>query len=309
MSLESNLKQFDKLSDQLGDKAEKELIKSYSLALKEIRGYMAEIYTKYGTADGLWYPEMVKYNRLKTLEEELKQRLIELTGKNAKTLEQSLKEIYEISYYGTGYSLETEAQLNIGYLPVSEETIIQSIQNPISGLTLNERLEKNRMELIYGVKQEITQALILGESYQKVAKRLKEKFEGDAVKAMRVAQTESHRIKNAGRYDSMQLAQAKGINLSKMWVSTLDKKTRDRHRVMDGQKKPLNEPFTSRGAKGMYPGNFGKASEDINCRCTYISVIDGYEPSVRSARGEDGKTKVIKYATYEEWHNAKIAKG
>lgn len=301
MSLENDLKKFDKQADKLAELTEKELIKAYSLALKEIRAYMAEIYMKYGTEDGLWYTEMVKYNRLKTLEEELKQRLMELTGKNAKTLEQSLKDIYELSYYSTGYALENEVEIKIGYVPVSEDAVIASIQNPISGLTLNERLEKNRIELIYGVKQEITQALIMGESYHKLAKRLKDKFEGDAVKVLRVAQTESHRIKNASRYDSMQLAQAKGINLSKMWVSTLDKKTRDRHRALDGQKVPMDKPFKSGGAEALYPGSFGRASQDINCRCTYISVIDGYEPSVRAARGEDGKTKTIKYQTYEEW--------
>jgi SPP1 gp7 family putative phage head morphogenesis protein len=309
MSLQDNLNNFDKQADKLADMTEKELIKSYSLTLKEIRGYMANIYEKYGTEDGLEYSEMQKYNRLKTLEEEIKKRLMELTGKNAKTLKQSLKDIYELSYYGTGYSLETEAQVNIGYLPVSQDVITASVQNPISGLTLNERLEKNRTDLVYSVKQEITQGLILGESYQKVAKRLKDKFEGDAAKAIRVAQTESHRVKNTGRFDSMQRAQAKGIQLKKRWVSTLDKKTRDRHRKLDGQQVDLDKPFKSSGGEALYPGSFGVASQDINCRCTYVSVIEGYEPTVRSARGEDGKSKVIPYQTYQEWHEAKIAKG
>lgn len=310
MSLESDLKKFDNQADKLADLTEKELIKSYSLALKEIRAYMAEIYMKYGTEEGLWYTEMVKYNRLKTLEEELKQRLMELTGKNAKTLEQSLKDIYELSYYTTAYSLDTasyEQVGGIGYMPVREETVIASIQNPISGLTLTERLEKNRMNLIYSVKQELTQGLILGESYAKMAKRLKDTFEGDAAKAIRVVQTESHRVKNAGRYDSMQLAQAKGIQLKKKWVSTLDRKTRDRHRRLDGQTVNLDEPFKSSGAEALYPGSFGVAKQDINCRCTYISVIDGYEPSVRAARSKDGKTKVIPYQTYDEWE--KVIKG
>jgi SPP1 gp7 family putative phage head morphogenesis protein len=307
MSLEQNLNKFDDQADKLSELTEKELIKSYSLALKEIRAYMAEIYLKYGTEEGLWYTEMVKYNRLKTLEEELKQRLMELTGKNAKTLEQSLKDIYELSYYTTGYSLDTasyEQVGGIGYMPVREETVIASIQNPISGLTLSERLEKNRMNLIYSVKQELTQGLILGESYAKMAKRLKDTFEGDAAKAIRVVQTESHRVKNAGRFDSMQVAQAKGIQLKKKWVSTLDRKTRDRHRRLDGQTVNLDEPFKSGGAEALYPGSFGVAKQDINCRCTYISVIDGYEPSVRAARGEDGKTKVIPYQTYDEWEKS-----
>lgn len=306
MSLQSKLEQFDKQADKLSDITEKELIKAYSLALKEIRGYMAEVYEKHGTPDGLPYSEMQKYNRMKSLEEQIKKVLFELTGKNAKTLEQTLKDIYELSYYSTGFALESESQVKLSYAMINEEVISQSVQNPISGLTLNDRLEKNRIELIYRVRQEITQGLILGESYQKMAKRLKDTFEGDAKKAVRVAQTESHRIKNSARYDSLQHAQAKGIELKKVWVSTLDSKTRDRHRSLDGQKVDVDQPFKSGGATAMYPGGFGIASQDVNCRCTFISVLDGFEPTVRAARGEDGKTKVIPWTTYEEWYENRI---
>lgn len=306
MSLQDNLNRFDKEADKLADLTEKELIKVYSLALKEIRSYMADVYAKYGTPDGLPYSEMQKYNRMKTFEEEIKGILYELTGKNAKTLEQTLKDIYELSYYSTGFALETESQVKLSYAMISEEMVVAAVQNPISGLTLNERLEKNRADLVYKVKQEITQGLILGESYQKIAKRLKDSFEGDVQKAIRVAQTESHRVKNEGRYNSMQQAQAKGIELKRVWVSTLDSKTRDRHRRLDGQTVDMDEPFTSRGVKAMYPGGFGVAAEDINCRCTFISEIDGIKPSVRASRGEDGKTKVIPYTTYQEWYEANI---
>lgn len=308
MSLEQNLNKFDDAADKLAEAAEKELIKAYSQTLKEIKGYMAEIYEKYGTAEKLTYTDMQKYKRMVTLEEELKQRIVKLTGKNAKALQQTLKDIYELAYYGTGFSLDQsvfdDLGTSVGYLPVSEAVVIASVQNPISGLTLNERLEKSRINLTYSLKQELTQGLILGESYQKMAKRLQTLFEGDAAKAIRVAQTESHRVKNEGRFESMQYAQAKGINLKKRWVSTLDKKTRRRHQALDGQQVGVEEPFKSGGAEALYPGGFGKASEDINCRCTYISVIEGYEPSVRAARGEDGKTKVIKYTSYEEWKKA-----
>lgn len=309
-TLEDNLNNFDRDADKLTAEVEKELIKAYSRTLKDIKAYLAEIYDKYGTADSLSFWELQKYNRILVLEDALKKRLQELTGKNANTLEQTLKDIYELAYYGTGFSLDQQVfddlGTNIGYVTVNEETVIQSIQNPISGLTLNERLEKNRINLVYSLKQELTQGLILGESYQKMAKRLQTLFEGDAAKSIRVAQTESHRVKNSGRFDSMQLAQSKGIILKKRWISTLDTKTRRTHQHLDGKEVNLDKPFVSNGYEAMYPGSFGIAKEDINCRCTYISVIDGYEPKVRASRGEEGKTKVIKYTTYEDWKKANI---
>jgi hypothetical protein len=310
LSLESNLNLFDSQADTLAELTEKELIKAYSSTLKEIKAYMASLYEKYGTADGLTYTEMQKYKRMVTLEEEMKKRILLLSGKNAKVLEQSLKDIYELAYYGTGFSLDSaifdDTGTNIGYLPVSEDVVIASIQNPISGLTLSERLEKNRINLVYSIKQELTQGLMLGESYQKMAKRLKASFEGDAAKAIRVAQTESHRVKSAGRYNSMQVAQDKGINLKKRWISTLDKKTRRTHQHLDSKEIGVEEMFKSNGNEALYPGSFGVAKEDINCRCSYLSVIAGYEPTVRASRGADGKTKVIKYTNYEDWKQANI---
>src|SRR5690606_4515370 len=132
---------------------EKELIKAYSLALKEIRVYMAEVYEKYGTPDGLPYSEMQKYNRMKSLEEQIKKILFELTGKNAKTLEQTLKDIYELSYYSTGFALESESQVKLSYAMINEEVVSQSVQNPISGLTdrKSTRLNSSHVKISYAV--------------------------------------------------------------------------------------------------------------------------------------------------------------
>ena len=48
---------------------------------------------------------------------------------------------------------------------------------------------------------------------------------------------------------------------------------RDSHSAMDGQRQPVTNPFRSPdGFTAMYPGDFGVASEDINCRCVVIPV-------------------------------------
>ena len=258
MSLERKYKEFDDLLDKKGEAVEKEIIKAYSLALRDIKSLLAQQYAKYG--DELSYAEMVKYNRLRSLEAQLQDMLKELTGKNAKYLKSELEDIYEIAYLSTGFTLETEAQSKLAYALLPKEAVVAAVQNPISGLTLNERLEKNRTELIYKLKQELTQGLIQGVSYGKMAKRMQELFEGDASKAIRVVQTESHRVKNEGRFQASLHAQSKGLDMKKQWVSTLDSKTRDRHRRLDGQKVDLDGKFKSGGAEALYPGGFGRAA-------------------------------------------------
>jgi hypothetical protein len=54
---------------------------------------------------------------------------------------------------------------------------------------------------------------------------------------------------------------------------------------MDRQKRPLDEPFRSpSGALGQYPGDFGTASEDINCRCDVIMADSASEDKMRDSK-------------------------
>lgn len=60
--------------------------------------------------------------------------------------------------------------------------------------------------------------------------------------------------------------QAKGADVVKQWDATLDGRTRDSHRRVDGEIRELDEKF-SNGL--MFPGDpNGSAAEVVNCRCT-----------------------------------------
>lgn len=60
--------------------------------------------------------------------------------------------------------------------------------------------------------------------------------------------------------------QAKGADVLKQWDATLDGRTRDSHRHVDGEIRELDEKF-SNGL--MFPGDpNGSAAEVVNCRCT-----------------------------------------
>ena len=47
---------------------------------------------------------------------------------------------------------------------------------------------------------------------------------------------------------------------------------------------------------------FGVDSEDVNCRCVSISVIEGYEPSLRC---DNESYEVIDYRNYSNWISSK----
>lgn len=79
----------------------------------------------------------------------------------------------------------------------------------------------------------------------------------------RIFVTESHRVFCDGQWDS-----ADGIATHKTWVTMQDEKVRDSHWYLDGLTVKIDEYFyTLNGDRAKHPGEFGVASEDINCRC------------------------------------------
>lgn len=58
-----------------------------------------------------------------------------------------------------------------------------------------------------------------------------------------------------------------------------------RDKNLDGQTKPIGEAFTtSAGLTAQYPGDFGVASEDINCRCVVVAVDSLPDKAARVAK-------------------------
>lgn len=87
---------------------------------------------------------------------------------------------------------------------------------------------------------------------------------------------------NKARLDGMYRASDIGVKVQKQWRATLDNRTRDSHRLLDGETIDLDDTFDN-GLK--YPREPGGAlSEICNCRCRlrYVTPYTKYE--TRSAR-------------------------
>ncbi len=119
-----------------------------------------------------------------------------------------------------------------------------------------------------------------------------------------------------GRLDSMCRARDEGHQIEKYWQSTLDNRTRDSHRELDGTTVPLDEDFTTiNGNKLSRPRDPNGAMEEIcNCRCTLQYRVGQKSGATRAARFGDVKgsykksgsfrgtrTETVKEMTYREW--------
>lgn len=95
-----------------------------------------------------------------------------------------------------------------------------------------------------------------------------------ATRALRIARTEATRFVNAGADQAYSQAADEGISVKKQWLTARDGHVRQAHRSLDGQTVEVGERFTaSGGQRASFPGGFGSAALDANCRCTTIPVL------------------------------------
>src|SRR5690625_93516 len=231
--------------NKLEKQYEKELIRNYQLALKEIRAKIAFIYEKY---DGNWV-EMNRYNRLTKLEKEIAEEIRKLTGKNAQTLIRGLMDSYEESYYRTAYVLTNSVNADLGFVMMDRELVRKAIENPLDRVGFLQRNRDNQARLTRQLRENLNQSLIQGESDRTAAKRIKGRMDVGATNVLRITRTEMHRTRNQSLLESMNEGAERGIVLKKHWLATIDERTRHRHGMLDGIQVDLDEQFEIEGMK------------------------------------------------------------
>ena len=88
--------------------------------------------------------------------------------------------------------------------------------------------------------------------------------DGTAYDIMRIAETEAHRIGN-----DMAFQAAKEVGATKKtWYTALDDRVRETHSYLESVSVGIEDAFyTFDGDYALYPGDFGKAENNIGCRC------------------------------------------
>lgn len=282
-------------------KTENALVKAYRNAIKDIKVQAKGFIEEYDT---LSFSKRIEVERLLSVGQEI-QAILEGTNKIVtQTIAESTGNMAQNGYYSTFYGLEGEYGLNVPMSFLDEDYIKSVVNSPVDGKTLSQRLYKNTNQLAKTTTQSLIQGAIDGKGYKYVAKRIEDLTEADYKKALRIARTEGGRASSLSQQKAYEEAQSVGVKLKKRWLSTLDEATRNSHRLLDGQTVEAEEAFVSpeTGAIGKGPRLMGSAAEDINCRCTTIAVVDGYEPELRL----DNETgEMVKNMSYTEWQSYK----
>lgn len=155
----------------------------------------------------------------------------------------------------------------------------------------------------------ITQGILQGESIPNIVKRTESIYGRNRDAAIRAARTATTNAENAGRMSSFERAQRLGIDMEIVWEATLDARTRDSHRMLDGQRITLGDHFKSANGPIRWPGDpQADPAETWNCRCRADGRVVGFDGKrgkwADKAEGERW-SRLPKGTTYEQWKAGK----
>jgi len=129
------------------------------------------------------------------------------------------------------------------------------------------------------VRAEVQDGIDLGESIPKIRDRVETVLaaQGETTwenRAQTIARTETIGAYNGGHLAAWQARdELTGATTEKVWLCTIDTRTRDSHFRADGQRVRMDRPFRVGSALLMHPGDpTGPAGEVINCRCTMLDL-------------------------------------
>lgn len=164
-------------------------------------------------------------------------------------------------------------------------------------------LREQSVDRVVGLTNETTKKLLRnaladgiaeGEGAAQLSKRITAVFsDARGQRSFKIARTESVRATNFGALSGMQQV---GIP-EKQWLTVGDSLVRKpEHTSLHLQIRDVNNAFTtSTGNQSQYPGGFGIAELDIECRCSILSVIPKEEEALTDFRAKTFESRRLPF--------------
>lgn len=326
----------------------KELKKVYGEASKEIQAELDAYLKKFGpeihdleakAIDGTITDDELKHLKLMTLQKNiLNQKADQLAGVmlNANQKAMGMINGEQLNVFAENanwqsYQLTQDTKMNLSFSVYDEHTAAKLLKDKPELLPRKEvKGQKDKAWNRKIIANAVLQGVIQGDSIPKLAKRIAVQTGETNMKAMtRYARTAMTSAQNSGRMEMLHRAKGMGIKCKKVWLATLDARTRDAHGSMDGQKVDVDDDFQSDFGPIKFPGDLsskGSVPANIyNCRCTLVYDYDGFpnDPTAdqrisydeyyteeTDAKGKKHKvfhreSKLITDMSYDEWKTAK----
>lgn len=287
----------DKLTDTAFKKTDSELFNLYRNKLIEIKKVVKH-YTDI-------YPDL-SFSKKLEIERQLQvgNEIQNILASVDKDVHQSVKDFAvnqgNLGYNGVFYAMEGAENITTPMTVINQKYIVNALNKPVAGKRLSKRLYQNRDHLSKVSTQALIDGLWDGNGYAEVAKRITDQTEASYRQSLRIARTEGGRVRSVTTQQGYDDAADMGIQFEKEWLATSDSRTRHDHTVLDGQRVEPDDEFEIAGNHAVGPRLFGIAREDINCRCTTISVVKDVPNEFKNAEGAS-----ISHDNYDNWLKSK----
>ncbi|MCW2277742.1 minor capsid protein [Heliophilum fasciatum] len=321
-------RQFDKADQYVG-----ELNKEYQRAIQEIRRNIEVFYQRYAdnneislaearkklggkeltefkmtleefiakaknNQDGRWTRDLnntyyrTRVSRLEALQTQIRQQVEMLTESRQKGAQALLGGIYEDTYYRTIYEIQKGIGLGVSFASIDQQGLKTVLKTEFAGANYSKRIWDDRDRLVRELQTKLTQSFIRGDSIDRTISDMTERMNVSRTNAARLVQTESSFFANQATmagYKASKVVQKYEV------LATLDKRTSEICRSMDGKVFNLNEAEV----------NVNYPPFHVRCRTTVVPYFDDeIDAGERIARDdEDNVYYVPGDMTYKAWYD------
>lgn len=231
-----------------------------------------------------------RINRLERIQLELYKATKDLYEKEELKHSELYKEVINNGYYKAIYDTQIGVGYDFNFSNLDKNLIKSLMSEKWHGLNYSERIWNNTEIIANQIKDIVGGGLLSGQSIQKTARLVRERFDVGKFYSERLVRTESNYFHNQAdlmAYEEMEVEYY-------IIIATLDNRTSKICQSMDGKKFKVTDALKGKN----YP------PFHVNCRTTTSSYIDEEAEKllIRRARNPiTGKNEVIDNVSYEEW--------
>ena len=231
-----------------------------------------------------------RINRLEKIQLELYKATKDLYKKEELKHSELYKEVINNGYYKAIYDTQIGVGYDFNFSNLDKNLIKSLMSEKWHGLNYSERIWNNTEIIANQIKDIVGGGLLSGQSIQKTARLIRERFDVGKFYSERLVRTESNYFHNQADLMAYEEMEVEYYTI----IATLDNRTSKICQEKDGKKFKVTEALKGKNFPPFH----------VNCRTTTSSYIDEETEKllVRRARNPiTGKNEVIDNVSYEEW--------
>lgn len=237
--------------------------------------------------------------RLDALNLQLHMQLEDLYANHAGSMKEHLSDVYKESYYRSAYEIEKGTGVGAALHEMDTQRAEMALAKPwvSDGKTFSDRIWEDKNKLVRTLQTELPQQFVRGESLPRIVKKVSDRMRVAQSSASRLVMTESAFFATAGERETMNMLDVKQFE----FVATLDDRTSETCRDMDGKHFPLKDLKVGENAPPLH----------CWCRSCIVPYFGDEKDSGRAARNpEKDKPEIVPAdMTYPEWKSVYVDTG